>query len=363
MGIGRRAFQLTALLLVLGMVVSGCGLRPRRNRATPTLTPPPASTSTLASVPATTEPAATVLPTERLVEPLSFAPGRNDYVIDVDDTPREFLVYVPAGYDPGAPTPVVFMFHGSNQGGPLMYANTGWAAKAEAEDFIVVYPTSWKYRLTGETGLHEKWNSAGLFQLVEPGTELKDDVKFVHLMLDALTATFNVDAGRVYATGFSNGGGFVLSRLVIEMHTVFAAFATSGALLAGEAGLDRLPTGLDASVYAVMGSQDEKISEVSGHPLPFPVTAEAMEADSLLGGFFSTTTTILSLEPTYTVEYEQPAYATLTFDTSTVGAHNQFIFRMVNNMGHVYPSGSNNRHGLNVADEFWDFFSGYTLVP
>jgi len=280
----------------------------------------------------------------------------------VDDSTRQFLVYVPADYDANTPTPVVFMFHGSNQGGPLMYEVTGWAAKADAENFIVVFPTAWKYPLIDEAGRHTKWNSFGLYQQVVAGTELKDDVKFVQVMVDTLEASFNVDAGRLYATGFSNGGGFVLSRLVVQMYDVFAAFATCGAALAGEAALDSLPTGIPASVYSVAGTLDDKISEASGHPLPFPIVAEELAADSVFSDVFATTTTILSLEPTYTVQHEQPGYTTLTFATSTAGAGNQFVFRMVNNMAHIYPSGDNNRHGLNVADDFWVFFEQYALA-
>jgi polyhydroxybutyrate depolymerase len=281
----------------------------------------------------------------------------------VDETPREFLIYVPDGYDPNKPTPVVFMFHGSNQGGPLMYMNTGWAVKADAEDFIVVYPTSWKYRLLDETGLHEKWNTASMFKQVVPGTELKDDVKFVRMMIAALEATFNVDTSRLYATGFSNGGAFVLTRLMFEMNTIFAAFGTAGAGMFADTELAgrQLPTGINTSLYSVLGTQDEKVSEGLDYTLPFPSVAEDIAADPLLSQMISNTTTILSLDTSYTAEYQRPAFVTLTFNTSRVGAGNQYIFRMINNMGHVYPSGDNNRAKVNAADDFWDFFSLYTI--
>ncbi len=375
MSTARRAAHWLTWLLVSGLLLAACGLRQRQTRAAPTATPfvvatalagatqAPAATAAEPTVaPTAGEPTATIVPTDPALGPLSFVPGRNDYTLTVDDTPRAFLVYVPPGYNADTPTPVVFMFHGSNQGGPLMYANTGWAAKADAENFLVVYPTSWRYPLVGENGLHEKWNSFSLYTQVVPGTALQDDVHFVQVLVEVVKATFTVDPRRLYATGFSNGGGFVLSRLVIEMPAVFAAFATSGAALAGEAALDRLPTGLTTSVYSVLGTQDEKVSEGTGHPLPLPFVAEELAADSLFSEVFTTTTTILSLAPTYTAAYAPPAYDTLTFNTSLVGADNVFIFRMVNNLGHVYPSGGNNRHGLNVADDFWTFFEQHPLT-
>ena len=204
------------------------------------------------------------------VEALTFQTGRNDYTLKVDGTPRKFIVYVPAGYDPSQPAPVVFMFHGTNQNGQIMYEATGWAAKADAENIIVVFPYSWQYFVTEDNRTEEKWNSAGIYRIVPAGTELKDDVKFVREMLAQLKATFNVDEKRIYASGFSNGGGFVISRLMLEMHDTFAAFATSGAAMLGEALPDQIPTGINASLYSVLGSNDEKISERTGIPLPFP---------------------------------------------------------------------------------------------
>ncbi|MCC7362530.1 MAG: hypothetical protein IT317_23820 [Anaerolineales bacterium] len=321
-----------------------------------TATAPPASTST-SPVQAAATLAPTATPTAR-----PYHLGRNDFVTLVADTPREWLLYVPPGYTGDAPVPVVFMFHGSNQGGPLMYQNTTWAALADQHGFLVVFPTGWKYPLVGEAGLHSKWNSRDLVNEVEPGTALKDDVRFVQVMLAELQANFNVDARRVYATGFSNGGSFVLSRLIPEMNTAFAAYATAGSgLLTTGLALSDVPV-VPAALYSVLGTLDEKVSERTGHALPLPIETGAMLADPLLAAMFSNTTRLLGLSLAYT-SLADPAAAsnTLTFDTSLSGAGNQYIFRMVARLGHVYPSGDNNRHRLDIAPEFWAFFSQYQL--
>ncbi len=194
---------------------------------------------------------------------------------------------------------------------------------------------------------------------VQPGTQLKDDVHFVRVMLDNIKATFNVDDKRTFATGFSNGAGFVLTRLIPEMNDVFAAFAVSGVGYFGtpEDRLDKSQSTarFNISLYSVIGTNDEKISEATGHPRPFPIRPDDINKDSLFHDMLVNSTTFLSLDPAPLTE-TQPRFTRFTFNKSLSGAKNEYIFLMVENMGHVYPSVGNNRADLNAADLFWDFF-------
>ncbi|MCI0549641.1 MAG: hypothetical protein L0287_01665, partial [Anaerolineae bacterium] len=95
-------------LLIAAIFVTSCRFnRPDAGGGNPTGAP---ATEVATAVPSS-------LP-EPQIQPLQFTTGRNDYVIEVDNTPRKILVYVPVGYDANRPTPVVIMYHGSNQGGP-----------------------------------------------------------------------------------------------------------------------------------------------------------------------------------------------------------------------------------------------------
>lgn len=348
------------LSLILVFVLLAC----RMSAPTATVAPQPTMLTQAAGATTPGEPALpTAAPTtsDQALEPLQFASGINEYTIVVDDTPRQFLVYVPSGYDPAAPTPVVFMFHGSNQSGLVMYQNTAWAAKAEEENFFVVYPTSWKYFIVDTNRVEDKWNVVALSKHVKPGTELKDDVRFTRTIIDLLKITFNVDPKRLYASGFSNGGAFVLSRLLIEMNDVFAAFTTSGSIFTSDNIPEPMPTSITASLYSVLGTDDEKIAENRGYPTPFPMRAEEIAQHPLFQEAIANTTAILALDPAvYEVEYDRPRFTTMTFDKSLIGVDNQFIFRMVNRMGHVYGNGENNRAGLNLSDVFWEFFTRYS---
>ena len=291
---------------------------------------------------------------------LTFSKGRNDYTINMDDTPRQFIVYVPGGYDPNTPTPLLFMFHGSNQNGNIMYENTDWVNKAEKETFIVIFPTGWQYQLIDEPGLHEKWDSENLERLIVPGETIKDDVRFTRTIIELARSTFNVDDKRIFASGFSNGGGFVLTRLITEMNDVFAAYAVSGTGIFGEgSGNDAILEGgsipVNTSLYTIVGTLDEKISLGTGLERPFPIQPDDVVANAIFHQMAVNTTTLLGLSMDYTAEIDGPS-TIFTYDSSTSGWNNEFVFRMVKGLFHEYPAGDNNSAGLNASDLFWDFF-------
>ena len=293
---------------------------------------------------------------EPAADPLSFVTGPNTYFIQVDDARRTFIVYVPGGYDPSRPTPVVIAYHASNHNGGSMYKETNWMAKAEQENFIVVFPTSWKYLLTSSNQVEAKWYDL-VMEVAEPTVEFKDDVHFTRVILDNLKATFNVDERRIFATGSSNGGYFVISRLLVQMNDVFAAFATAqvGPDLQTEVDTSAITTRFHTSLYKIFGTQDGLASKEMGIPLPFPFRADDILNHPNFRTMLLKTTTVLDLDMSYTV-LSDPNFTTLTFDHSLVGAGNEFIFQMIRGMNHFYPDGENNLAGLDAADVFWDFF-------
>ena len=112
---------------------------------------------------------------------------------------REYLLYVPPGYDRSKPTPLVISLHGA-AGWPAQQMNTSrWNALADSVGFIVVYPS-------GTVDPPRIWH-------VERGSGLTRDVRFISDLIDTLEAKYDIDKARIYANGLSNGGGmsFVLS--------------------------------------------------------------------------------------------------------------------------------------------------------
>lgn len=127
---------------------------------------------------------------------------------------RSYRLYIPSGYDPARPTPLVFSLHGfsSNPGQQARFSE--FDDVAEDETFIAVYPQG--------TGVPLRWN-AGIRGLNTSDTV--DDVAFISDLIDHLEQTLCIDAARIYMTGLSNGGG-MSHRLACEMADRVAAVGT-----------------------------------------------------------------------------------------------------------------------------------------
>jgi polyhydroxybutyrate depolymerase len=113
---------------------------------------------------------------------------------------REYLLYVPRSYDRSRPAPLVISMHGAG-GWPVQQRDlSGWNRLADAHGFIVVYPSGTK-------------GSGPRIWGVGRGPGLTMDVRFIADLIDSVSAEYNIDPSRIYANGFSNGGGmsFALS--------------------------------------------------------------------------------------------------------------------------------------------------------
>ena len=126
---------------------------------------------------------------------------------------RQYKVHVPPGYDRRAPTPVVFCLHGLDQN-PVMFCVNGSSmpAKSDAEGFILIMPFGYKNSWNGGACCGNA-QSMGL-----------DDVALIRAIFDAVGSHVNIDRGRVFTTGFSNGG-YLSYRLACDAADLFVAAA------------------------------------------------------------------------------------------------------------------------------------------
>jgi polyhydroxybutyrate depolymerase len=119
---------------------------------------------------------------------------------------RTYRLYVPPALPRGSPTALVFVFHGGGGQAPSAERMTGFDDLADRESFVVAYPD----------GVGEHWNDGREVEAFDSQREKVDDVAFVAKLIDAISAEHRIDAGRVFATGISNGAifsNFLAARL------------------------------------------------------------------------------------------------------------------------------------------------------
>lgn len=157
------------------------------------------------------------------------------YTIKFEDLSRAFRLFVPKGYDPNTPAPMVVVYHGWNgdeneflnheavrqeadQRGYIVVAPRGLGSSVEGKD-----PNSWTFSgsATGVDGEGDKIcddrstpdNSYAACEAVHQNacawTQcLQDDVAFSIALVEHVENNLCVDEDHVFAAGGSNGGMF-----------------------------------------------------------------------------------------------------------------------------------------------------------
>lgn len=139
--------------------------------------------------------------------------GETRGTLQHDGRTREYLTYIPNGYDPARPWPLVLNFHGATMTAEQQRDFSGMNAAADAKGFVVVYPQ----------GVGNSWN-AGVC-CGEAQSSNVDDVGFARELIAAVQTSVCIDPDRVYSSGFSNGGRMTY-RLGCELTDTFAALAS-----------------------------------------------------------------------------------------------------------------------------------------
>lgn len=190
--------------------------------------------------------------------------------ISVAGTLRSARVFIPPGAEPTVPLPVVLSFHGVGEKAGDRADLEGFPTSGVEHDFISVYPVG----LVGDAGV------SGLTGWDVTGT-IVDEPAFVAALLDALGDQVCIDPARVYASGFSNGGGMAMLLACELSDRIAAVAAVAGAFRT--AGCDGHPApvpiivfhGLDDVLVPYAGS-----ATVTG----FPAVPDVMAAHAAING-------------------------------------------------------------------------------
>jgi len=288
-------------------------------------------------------------------ENADFLKRKTKITTKVDGDNREYIVQLPLNYDSKQKLPVVIMLHGSSGNGEKFWNISGWKEVGDTANIITVFPSSWEYCIieTNGTTRTTKWNATGSFGYC-PGEVPRDDEKFFSIIIDELITKYAVDPKRIYLVGFSNGGSMA-SKCMVSMSDKFAAICSN----AGSVKPDTVFVPKRKIPFLVqVGNEDENIIELnSKKPLPMNFKEVFQIAD--IQGSVNSIIKTLGLKSDYTISGDPNKVITATFSSVSGDANNIFLYRIVKDLQHQYPNGSN--HPMYGADEQWKWLKNYTL--
>lgn len=162
---------------------------------------------------------------------------------------RKYLLYVPAGYDASQAVPLVLFFHGGGGDMKQAAADYNWEEKADQEGAAVAF-------LNGSSRFPREnlatWNAGSCCGYARD--QEVDDVGFTRQVVTDIQGKLNIDTGKIFATGMSNGG-MMSHRLACEMADVFAAVAS----VAGTDGTSSCSPDRPISVMHVHAKDDDHV--------------------------------------------------------------------------------------------------------
>ncbi len=129
---------------------------------------------------------------------------------------RRYAVYVPSASAVNARSLLVSM-HGGGGTGQLQAAMTQLVRLAQQQQLLIAFPEG--------TGLIQTFNAGACCGSAQ--TQNIDDVSYVRAVIDDLQMRYSLDSGRVFATGFSNGG-MLAHRLACQLADRIAGVAAVG---------------------------------------------------------------------------------------------------------------------------------------
>jgi polyhydroxybutyrate depolymerase len=162
-----------------------------------------------------------------------------------DGIERSFSYYLPSTLQDEAA--LIFVLHGSTGSGDQVREQTGYEfdSLAQTHQFIPVYAN----------GFENHWNDCRASADYSANTENIDDVSFIRQVIAVFVERHNIDPGKVFVTGHSNGGHMAY-KLALEAPQLVRAIAPISASLPVDQNLDCEKSGLPIAVAIFNGTED-----------------------------------------------------------------------------------------------------------
>lgn len=175
---------------------------------------------------------------------------------------RSYGVNVPETYndDPHRAWPLILDYHGNGGNSTQQYNNSQYFKYAKGQEYLVVYPNSF----------NGSWQSANYS--IDHTTEGAVDLDFTTDLVQHIREEYCIDDNRIYASGKSNGGGFVDLLACSDHGDEFSAFAMAAPALYSD--LKKSDCSKKRAIIQSHGDQDATIpyhpngEPGAGGPLP-----------------------------------------------------------------------------------------------
>jgi poly(3-hydroxybutyrate) depolymerase len=301
-----------------------------------------------------------------------------------DGRQRTYYYYIPTTYDPTKPSKMLISFHGQGGNGVQQAGDTQFTVSTINTNYIAIFPDGTIDPAKNDNSRH--WQGA-TYQT--PGV---DDVSFTQQLIGLMSNTFCVDPARIYATGHSNGGGFV-GTLACDPSAsrLFAAFgANSGAFYTAPGFANPAPSScFPDSVYNVCnpgrsrlpflelhGDADGQIAYGGGShqfncmpAIPQYISQWAVREgfypnntynDTQLIGMATTTNLLNSSGLTMAIQYQWGTSGVGLFGNpgGTVG---EVTHVRIPGWGHAWPQGGSTSSGFSAAPYMLNYLSQWNL--
>lgn len=270
------------------------------------------------------------------------ASGESTVIIASGGVDRTYIIHVPPSYAGAEQVPLVVLFHGFSMGARLMLDVTEFGALSDTEGFIVV-------SLQG-AGDPPRWG--GL-----PPVAGTPDLPFVKDVLGKLKRELCINPDRVFAAGYSNGGG--MAQLVAcEMSDTFASAGVVDATYGNCRG--------HAPLIAFHGTGDPIVPFDGGDNPPargggtFPPVRRSVSEWAVS----------LGCDGLATIARTTPSVELSTYHNCTAGDGDALLYAVVGG-GHTWPGASLElppglvgitTHEIKATELMWQFFLAHPLA-
>lgn len=168
-------------------------------------------------------------------------------MIKWDNYERTYLSYVPRSVVKSSKPGLIIVLHGSGIDGDRIRQWTGYEFDQMADDhnFIVLYPDGYK----------KNWNDCRRNAPYPAKKQNIDDVGFLTSLVRKYESGYGVDPQKVFAFGYSNGGGMAY-RMAIEQPQLLNAIAAIGASLPTPDNFNGRIDNITSRIMLVNGTSD-----------------------------------------------------------------------------------------------------------